>query len=265
MSDSPSEEQGSDNAEREAREEEHQRETDQLSKLEQQQHWATPSLLGCCNLYIAFVAALAAFAALAYYTNHQTILQITFFILVPLLAIVPIGVFVWLCVLVRHIRLIETIRKSPRFLAILHLADKRAFRLINFGIAIDELAYSILDVLPVHPQVAIVQIAFFTLALSVYIASEITRPITKEIAALWEQNRGLIEIIKSMNNAHYATREELVKAFRLISATQDLFISSSDRRIELDDAFSEAIKSTNAAVSALYGLPRRKKKKPRGK
>jgi uncharacterized membrane protein len=248
MSASSDKEQSSDdNTEQKTSAEENKQETEQLSKLKRQHDWAAPSLLGCCSLYIAFAAAVVSFGVLAHHGNHETALQIAFFISIPLLAAVPIGVCAWLWVLSKQMRLAGKILSSPRFQAVSHLSDKRAFRLVNFGVAIDTLAYLILDIFPLHPQWAIAQIAFCTMALSVYIAMEIIRPITKAIDALWAQSDRMVDIhkhamtmISGMGDHQQQTSEHLAQAFKLIGETNGAIVALSGARTATDDASIEA-------------------------
>jgi hypothetical protein len=148
-------------AEEEARNEENRQETERLLKRYRHEILAPSNMLGFLTVYLLFIAAVAGFGEIAFYSGHLITLRIVFFVCIPLLLIVPLGVTWYLRVLlprnpkekgtIAKQGLLDKIKQSSLIKSVVRLGNDRSFRLFNLALYTAGIFFAIRS-FPVHPQ-----------------------------------------------------------------------------------------------------------------
>lgn len=280
MNTPPSEgQEGHSDAEQKAGNVENQHETDKL--LERQAHLppATLSpLVSLGALYVSFVALVIAFGLFSYNTKHYTSAKIVFFTSIPLIVAVPIAALIsWWRFFRKTPAEKTTAKRSPteRFVQssfgqrLIRLGSSRAYRLANFGVYLDLLAYELVRGYPAHPHQAVALISLYTIVLSSLVALEIVQSsailLAKNIDELWKHNDRLIDVLKAQIVFDESIRsdlsflgEEWVNNERnklRIAAVFDATSATLDAMRERDAATLEAVRATYDLVRAVANIP----------
>ena len=277
-----SEDQEGDNKpEQHARAEENQQNIEQLRKRQRPEVSDLTIFFAALNVVFGSIVALASVGVLAFYSQHAILREIALFGSIALLLIVPFVIIWFVRTLVTKRPTKETTKGGVQRKTALsrivskmvRAGDSRALRLINFGIAIDVLAYAIIRVLPRDTSGGIILIAINALTLSVNITYEIVRPLRREIEELWKtpslvadvfrSQQEMIEAIsKGLNNARESnekTNALLADAFRLIgetnAATSNSITAVRESMMETNAATFKAISETHDLMRAVTGTP----------
>jgi hypothetical protein len=250
-------------AEQKARAEESRQEAEQLVKL--QRHGVLdPSLFtGLLSVYLLFLYTILAFGVIAFYSGHLITLKIVFFTFIPLILIVPIGVFWYLRTLFPR-KPSENVAPGKKSLpdrimqSFVGIGNSRVFRLLNFALCI----YTIADAIrafPQHPRFSLAVVAldtaFFSALMTLLVVStfqrklsgamdghlDITKMLFDIVAYTYDVAERSRKFIADTEASHQEAHESIVGALKAIDHTTRVMANTTDKPTPQIDAPSPEV------------------------